>query len=209
MSIVSELDARLAALDRAYYWREIDKRTYEDRKDHLLAVFHSKLASHETKLRYSTPVNSRFELKSGRGDKLELRATTYMRTPNLAGAVVLPRSCENVPDDFADEGEIFWEHDTSRPPIANVVAAKQNGDGIDVIAKWSNSAIARDTRTVLRERARAGKPNYVSAGLRIPASGSRLEWCGNGFANVIESFTLDEVSLVKRPADDLAIVTRV
>ena len=86
---------------------------------------------------------------------------TYLRPPN-GGAIVLPYSCGNVPSDFAETGEIFYEHDKSRRPLARVMEAEQNGDGIDIVAKWANFRERRGTRTVLRERAQRGKPNYAS-----------------------------------------------
>lgn len=207
MNMIATLEAQLAALERAYAMRDINYRTYFGRKDWLLERFANQLKMHESGMRYSSPVDSRIKFTTGRGDKLKLRATTYARTPNRQGAIVLPRSCENVPLAFAEDGEIFHEHDTSRPPLARVMEAKQDGDGIDLVAKWSNSQRARDMRTIIRERARAGKPNYASAGLRIPASGSTLAWVGDKVVNVIDRFTLDEVSLVHYPADDLSIVT--
>jgi hypothetical protein len=157
-------------------------------------------------MRYSAPVSNHYEI--GRSDKLRLRAVSYSMFPNHDGSIIRPYSCRNVSDDFSSKGWIYFKHDKTKPPVARVMEAEQHENGIDIVARWEKSQRARDLKTILRERQLSGHPNCASAGLKIARNGQRMERvCGDTLANVIDDWTLQEVSLVRRGADDSALVT--
>jgi hypothetical protein len=157
-------------------------------------------------MRYSNPVSNHYEI--GRSDKLRLRALSFSVMPNHDGSIIRPYSCRNVSDTFSSKGWIYFDHQKHKPPVARVMEATQDDFGIDIVARWEKSQRARDLKTILRERQLSGHPNCASAGLKIARNGQRMERvCGDSLVNVIDDWTLQEVSLVRRGADDSALVT--
>jgi phage head maturation protease len=135
--------------------------------------------------------------------------------------VMAPGGCTN-PDAFVKDGFMPVGHDWSGLPVGYIVAAKEDGSGLDVQFAYHSIQSAQDARTVAKERKSAGKSVGLSIGFRtieakqFDSSASLIGYANSegiaiqkdtipdgyeGWCRLVTKYEAFEVSQVNAPAN--------
>jgi HK97 family phage prohead protease len=134
------------------------------------------------------------------GDTFVFYAATW-DGPDRAGEIIRRGAFANL-DAFIKTGWIAASHDNAAAPIAAPVTATQDARGLLIEARWHQTPMARDWRTVVKERLAAGKSVSASIGYRV--HDYEMTSIRGQPVRVLTNIELFEASIVNLPANPMA-----
>lgn len=120
-----------------------------------------------------------------------------------AKEAVVKGAFQNCLQDFVKNGFVALNHDWSINPIGYVAKAVEDEKGLLVDVKFHSTPAAQEVRTVMQERAAAGKSTKMSIGYKVLKSEPTVE------GRLLKELKLYEVSVVGVGANEQTSIVSV
>jgi HK97 family phage prohead protease len=120
-----------------------------------------------------------------------------------AKEAVVKGAFQNTLQYFIQDGFVALNHDWNGNSIGYVESASEDETGLLVNVKFHSTEEAQKVRTIMQERAAAGKSNRMSIGYKVIKSEPSAQ------GKLLKELKLYEVSVVNVPANELAVIGNV
>jgi hypothetical protein len=185
-------DQRLDQLATLYFQGHIGRRSFEVQR----AMVHREYDDLFNRIAVANWRRQR--RKSGSGDEFAFYACAFNGPPSQHDTVLERGSVDASL--FERDPVILFRH-SWEDPIARGIDLEEDDSGLIVTGRWNKSRLARDCRTVARERIARGLPVNTSINLTSPIKSEQREWGDGRVVDVISSAKFNECSLVRKGAE--------